>query len=203
MTRIVPQNAITIPAHAKRVFTGVIFDVYQWPQQLYDGSEAIFEMLKRPDTVTFVCIKDGKLVFITDEQPNRKAVTRLPGGRVDTGESWLAAAQRECSEELGMAFRNWRLIAVRQPVAKIEWFVATYVATDLLDEHAPHADPGEKIVPHGFTLEEAKAAVADAPSSLNDFVGELLASVGSVEELANLPEFTGKEISDGSRETHD
>jgi hypothetical protein len=28
------------PASAKKVFEGVLYDVYQWPQKLYDGSTA-------------------------------------------------------------------------------------------------------------------------------------------------------------------
>src|SRR5215467_9321922 len=43
MKKLVPEHAILIPEHAERVFQGKIFDVYQWPQKLYDGSTATFE----------------------------------------------------------------------------------------------------------------------------------------------------------------
>ncbi len=36
-----------IPPNAKRVFKGIIFDVYQWQQKMFDGSKETFEMLKR------------------------------------------------------------------------------------------------------------------------------------------------------------
>lgn len=39
----------TIPPNAQRVFSGKIFDVYQWPQPLFDGSIATFEVAKRLD----------------------------------------------------------------------------------------------------------------------------------------------------------
>lgn len=35
-----------LPPQAKKVFTGQIFDVYQWEQEMYDGSFETFEMLK-------------------------------------------------------------------------------------------------------------------------------------------------------------
>jgi hypothetical protein len=58
---VVPKNAKVIPKQAQRVFKGQIFDVYQWPQKLFDGSTQTFEMLKRPDTLTVLAIKNDKL----------------------------------------------------------------------------------------------------------------------------------------------
>lgn len=51
MKKVIPDNAVLVPDAAQHVFEGMIFDVYQWPQKLFDGSEHTFEMLKRPDTV--------------------------------------------------------------------------------------------------------------------------------------------------------
>ena len=64
MRTIVPENINGIPADAKRVFEGVIFDVYQWQQKMFDGSTETFEVLKRPDSVEVIAIKDGKMVVI-------------------------------------------------------------------------------------------------------------------------------------------
>ena len=41
-----PKSKQPIPENAKRVFKGIIFDVYQWEQELYNGSKAVFEKLK-------------------------------------------------------------------------------------------------------------------------------------------------------------
>ena len=35
-----------IPAHAECVFSGIRSDVYQWNQEMYDGSFQVFEMLR-------------------------------------------------------------------------------------------------------------------------------------------------------------
>src|SRR5487761_1525106 len=100
MKKLIPPNAILIPDNATQVFEGQSLDVYQWLQKMCDGSTKTFEMLKRPDTVQIVAIKDGKIVMVDDEQPNRAACVHFPGGILDKDDvSWLAAAKRELVEE--------------------------------------------------------------------------------------------------------
>jgi ADP-ribose pyrophosphatase len=194
MSRIVPADAILVPQNAKKVFDGVIFDVYQWPQELFDGSVATFELLKRPDTVLFLAIKDEKIIFVREQQPGRPEYVRLPGGRVDPGEAWQVAAERECAEELGYRFANWRLVGVRQPVAKMEWFVVTYLATDMVAEQATAHDAGEKIALEPMSFEDARAHVISESNSFGDGSKWLFEKATSIEDLKRLPEFQGKVI---------
>ena len=60
-----------IPSQAKRVFKGLIFDVYHWKQKMFDGSEEIFEGLKRPSTIQIIPIFNKKLLLSFEEQPTR------------------------------------------------------------------------------------------------------------------------------------
>lgn len=195
MARIVPDTAALIPEQATRVFKGEIFDVYQWPQQLFDGSTATFERLKRPDTVIVICIKDDKLIFIREEQPGRPELLRLPGGRVDEGEDWDVAVQRECAEELGLQFAQWRLVSVTQPVAKIEWFVALYIATDCTHKGEPRLDPGEKITPVEMTFDEARAYFLATTDPLNAYTRQFFEGIHSLAELRAVKAFQGRTIS--------
>ena len=41
MRKVIPSDAILIPASATCVFEGVIYDVYQWEQANYDAGERI------------------------------------------------------------------------------------------------------------------------------------------------------------------
>src|SRR5438105_1998877 len=66
--KVIPSDAVLLPDNAQRVFKGMIFDVYQWPQKLYDGSEHTFEMLKRTDTVSAICLVNDKILMLDDEQ---------------------------------------------------------------------------------------------------------------------------------------
>ncbi len=45
---------VKIPSHAVKVFSGVIFDVYQWEQELFNGNVSTFEALRRPSTVIII-----------------------------------------------------------------------------------------------------------------------------------------------------
>lgn len=191
MRKVIPESAVLIPDSARRVFEGQIFDVYQWPQQLFDGSTATFEMLRRPDTVVVLAVKDGKLVVIEDEQPGRNPRLTFPGGRVDEGEEWLAAAQRELLEETGLSFKQWRLVQVVQPTLKLEWFVATFVAFDLAGEVAPAPGPGERIT---VELVDFAGLQQGGNLTLTEFAGAVLNRCQSVADLTELPGFEGQAV---------
>ena len=83
--RTLPKGARLIPSEAERVFAGEIYDVYQWPQAMPDGSVQTFEMLKRPDTVMVIALDEaGRAVVIDEWQPGdevelvvRKKVTHV------------------------------------------------------------------------------------------------------------------------------
>lgn len=98
-----------IPPQAKRVFKGIIFDVYHWQQKMFDGSEETFEMLKRVNTIEVISIKDGKICISHQSQPTKKDFYSLFGGRAEEGEEPLTTAKRELLEESGMTSDSWEL----------------------------------------------------------------------------------------------
>jgi ADP-ribose pyrophosphatase len=193
MKKIVPEDAVLIPENAQRVFQGVIYDVYQWPQKLFDGTDATFEMLRRADTVGALCIVDDKILVLNDEQPHRGARLGFPGGRVDPGEDIAHAVRREIAEETGYEFKNWRLIKVWQPHTKVEWFIYYYIAWDVSTKGEPHLDAGEKIAVQEKTFEETKQLTARKAGYMGEAAG-LFEAARNVDDLLSLPEFVGKEI---------
>jgi hypothetical protein len=127
-----PKSKQPIPDYAKRVFKGVIFDVYQWEQEMYDGTKATFEKLKRPDTVVvFPVLPDGRILLTEQEQPGKEPFIGATGGRVDEGEEILAAAKRELLEESGYEAEKYTLWHAAQPASKIEWAVYLFIAKGL------------------------------------------------------------------------
>jgi 8-oxo-dGTP pyrophosphatase MutT (NUDIX family) len=194
MKKVIPADAVLVPDTAACVFNGQIFDVYQWPQTLYDGSRATFEMLKRPDTVSVIGIVDGKLLVIDDEQPHVGNRSSFPGGRVDADDSGtLAAAQREVHEETGYLFDNWRLLRVWQPHGKLEWFIYLYLAWDGRRDGEPHLDAGERITVHLRNFAEVKELVITKSGYLGEAL-EIFEGLDCLEQLLALPEFTGQEV---------
>jgi ADP-ribose pyrophosphatase len=145
----------SIPDHAKCVFEGVLFDIYQWEQKLYDGSTTIFEKATRADTVVvFPILGDGRVMFIDDEQPGRAVMRGAPAGRVDPGETPEEAARRELREETGMTCTKLVLYNEVQPVLKLDWVVYTYIAYGCTVVGEPEPDPGEKISLAPVTFDE-------------------------------------------------
>lgn len=181
--QLLPVKAHCIPAGAKRVFQGEIFSVYQWPQKLFDGSMATFEMLRRPDTVIIIAIDEhNQLITINEQQPDGIERTNyFPSGRVDvTDESTLAAAKRELQEETGYSMANWKLVNMRQPEKKIEWFVSVFIATGVSKKGQPHHDAGEKII----------VELADFSRVMKQLAGLLPVTIHSLTELRQVRPYT-------------
>ncbi len=142
-----------IPPHAKCVFEGEIFEVYQWPQTLFDGSLATFEGIKRQSSA-FVLAMDGEdVLFAHQEQPGMPAYNCLFGGRIEKGEDSLAAAQRELREESGMTSNNWQLLGDFYSSGKVEWCASLFVAKNCRVTHAPQLDKGERITVKRVSLD--------------------------------------------------
>lgn len=155
MEPVRPISRQPIPPHAKKVFTGVMFDVYQWEQELYDGSTTLFEKLKRPDTVVvFPVLDDGRILLTEQEQPGNAPFIGAAGGRVDAGEDALEAVKRELLEETGYEASEYTLWHAEQPASKIEWAVLIFVAKGLKKVADINLDAGEKIKLKPVTFDE-------------------------------------------------
>ena len=151
-----------MPPNAKRVFQGVVFDVYQWQQKMFDGSYATFEKLKRKDTVVIIPItKDGKILITRQEQPGKEPFLSLAGGQIDEGEGVFDAAKRELLEETGHEAYKWKLWMAHQPYSKIEWALYFFVAQDCIKIIDQELDPGERIVVEKVSFEDFTDVAVD------------------------------------------
>jgi ADP-ribose pyrophosphatase len=141
-----PQSTQAMPADAKLVFKGKLFDVYQWEQEMYDGSFQTFEKLKRADTAIVIAVTEDKKILITEqEQPGKEAFLGFPGGRLEEGEDVLVGAQRELEEETGYVSEDWSLLNAIHPLTKIDWVLYFLVAKNSKKQVEQHLDTGEKI----------------------------------------------------------
>lgn len=196
MKKTIPNSAVLIPKVAQLAFKGEIFDVYQWQQELFDGSSATFEMLRRPDTVTVICVVDGKIIVLDEEQPNSGKRTSFPGGRVDLDDTSIrSAAEREVREEVGYSFQNWRLLQVSQPIKKMEWFVYVWLAWEPTAQVATAHDAGEKIEMGLYDFDEVKQMVSER-QGIMDEAFDMFTSADSVDALMQLPEYVGRVVTE-------
>jgi ADP-ribose pyrophosphatase len=193
MKKVVPLNAVLIPDEAKQVFSGVIFDIYQWQQKLYDGSFTTFEMLKRFDTVSTICIVDDKIIVLDEKQPPNISRRSFPGGRVDKSDQDIEnAAKREVLEETGYSFKDWKLIKITQPSSEVEWFVYLYVAWNSSGKVETRLDAGEQIELSLYDIKTTKALVDE-----DEHIGhnrDIFRHVDSIDGLINYTEYKGDVI---------
>ncbi len=141
-----PISNQPLPENAKKVFKGVIFDVYQWELPGYDGKMRTFEKVKRQDTAMIISItEEGKIVLAKEEQPGKQSSIGLVGGRIDEGEEPLEAAKRELLEETGYEAREWLLFDAFQPVSKMEWAIYIFIAKGCRKMAQQNLDGAEKI----------------------------------------------------------
>lgn len=143
-----------IPNNAKCVFKGVIFDVYQWEQEMFDGSHETFEALKRPNTVLTIPVVGSKLLLSFEEQPGKTRHHRLFGGRAEPNEDPLETAKRELLEETGMESPDWELFGSYEFDGKIEWSTYIFIARDCQKIAEQKLDAGEKIDVYECQLSE-------------------------------------------------
>lgn len=194
MKKIIPPDSVLVPENAELAFKGMIFSVYQWPQELFDGTIHTFEMLKRTDTVNAICVVDDKILVLDDEQPHLGARLSFPGGRVDAADASIEdSIRREVKEETGYTFNNWRLVKVYQPYRKIEWFVYTWLAWGVSDKTETHLDPGEKITVRQLSFDQIQTTVSTASDYLSES-RDIFEHISSLSELLNYTEFTGQII---------
>lgn len=144
-----------LPPNAKRAYNGVIFEVWQWEQKMYDGSTQIFESIRRPDTVIVLAASGDKVIVQKQLQPDvQEWFYSIPGGRIDDGEDPLDAAKRELKEESGYASNDWQLWKTYNPYRKSLWTLYCYIARDCKKVAEPELDGGEKIENELITFEE-------------------------------------------------
>lgn len=148
------QTNNQLPPNAELKFKGVIFDIYQWKQKMFDGSTKTFERLKRPNSVVIIPVVGNKILIQEQEQPGRPVFPSLPGGRCDEGEEPLESAKREFLEETGYISNNWELWNTTKPYNKMVWTIYRFIVRDCVFKQNPVLDAGEKITTKLISFDE-------------------------------------------------
>jgi len=156
-----PKSSQPIPKNAKKVFQGVMFDVYQWKQKMFDGNYKTFEKVRRPDSVNVIPVMDGKLVLTKQKQPGGKSFIGCLGGRIDKGENPLQAAKRELLEEAGLTAKKFILWEAAHITGKMDAAFYTFIAKDCKQSEEAEPDSGEKIELISVSIDEFVDLTAD------------------------------------------
>lgn len=143
-----------IPKGSKKVFTGVIFDVYHIQKNDFDGNLQTYEFLKRVPAVCIVAVTGNKIITLHQMQILSRWYPSLPGGRIDLDEKPLQAAKRELMEETGYVAGNFKLLKKYNEMSKIDYDDYLFLAKDCKKISIQHLDGGEKIKVKLSTFDE-------------------------------------------------
>ncbi len=145
-----------IPPEAKKVFSGIRTDIYQWDQEMYDGSVEIFECIRFIDGAFVIAVlPNGRILITQQEQPARHHFIWLPGWAFDFPEELpIDCAERELLEETGYKSDDIELWHIHEGTNNTIVSTYFYIAHDCYKVWAIEPDPGEKIELMDITFDE-------------------------------------------------
>jgi ADP-ribose pyrophosphatase len=153
---------------SKVVFKGKVFSVFRDEVIEPTGVENVREIIRHNGSVVILAVDESKNPADPDvilerqyRHAARQFLLELPAGRVEPGESTLAAAKREMIEETGYRAKRWTLLTkyFASPGFLGEW-MQIYLAREIRDGKAqPEAD--EQIDVVRMPLSEALRLVAE------------------------------------------
>lgn len=95
----------------KEIFNGRILNLRVDDVALPDGTLSKREIISHVGAVAVLVIKDHQMIFVNQYRiAVQKVLTEIPAGLIDPGESTMAAAIRECREEIGQRPLNLFLL---------------------------------------------------------------------------------------------
>lgn len=135
-----------IPENSKKVFSGKLFNIYQWEQEMYDGSYEIFEMVARQSSVDVIGLVGDDIIVLMQEQPTKPAFLSLPGGRIERGQTPEEAAHAELLQETGYCAKKMTVLAEFFGAPKFFFPETVFVGKDCKKIAQQNLDSGERIV---------------------------------------------------------
>lgn len=144
------------------VYRGPVFAVESGVMREPGGVRERRDIVRHQGSVAILPVHaDGTVTLVRQfRAPFRRSILEIPAGRVDRGESGLAAARRELREELGLSARRFqRLLRIVPTPGYCDEAVVLYRASGLTQGVAePEED--ERITPVRLSLRAAMRTLA-------------------------------------------
>lgn len=146
-----------IPEEAQCVFTWVRSEVFQWNQDMYDGSIALFERVRFLDGAFVIGIEqDGRILVTRQSQPQRHDFLSLPGWSFAfPEEDPVDCARRELLEETWYTTSEDIIPWIRfDGTVNVMTYTYFYIARNCKKIQEITPDSGEKISVFSVTFDE-------------------------------------------------
>jgi ADP-ribose pyrophosphatase len=155
-----------IPSTVRTVFEGRVFTVQVESITLPKGHALDAEIVRHPGSVVVLPMTAENEVILVRQY--RHAIGRytweLPAGSLKPGEAALAAARRECQEEIGMVAERLEALGSFFPTPgycneEMHFFLAAGLRAPRDGDDEAHQDEDEDIETRRVSLQELRAMV--------------------------------------------
>jgi ADP-ribose pyrophosphatase len=126
-----------------------------------DGFRIIRNVVRHNGSAVMMAVDDRQRVLLVRQYrvPAKQYLWELPAGKVDAGETPLAAAKRELIEETGYRARQWKKLFTWYPSPGfLEEKMNLFLARELREGEAAPMDD-ERIERRWFSLKDLDAAI--------------------------------------------
>jgi ADP-ribose pyrophosphatase len=122
-------------------------------------------LVEYPPSVVLVVSDDNELVLVRQHRPGSgRPVVELPAGKIEPGETPLAAAARELAEECGLSATGWQTLGSFWAAPAYSTERVTVLAATVDGTAFAEADSDERIEVLRVPAGEAAGHVEDATS---------------------------------------
>lgn len=140
-------SGLPLEQHSQVLLRGRVFDVVATQLTLPSGVRQDLLVVEHPGAVAISAVDEhGQLLLVRQyRHAARDLLLEIPAGRLEPGETPLAAAQRELLEETGFKARVWRELSTFYPAPGVTSERIFLFEARELEPGAPQPDADEEL----------------------------------------------------------
>ncbi len=142
---------------SQEIFKGVVVHLYRDEVRLPDGSESVREVLRDCRAVCVIPIDSQGMVTMVRQYryAHSRVLVEIPAGKLDAGEEFSEAAERELFEETGIRAGKLTFLGeIYTTPAFVDEVIYMYAATELYESGEQHLDRDEFLNAEKIPLSE-------------------------------------------------
>lgn len=131
---------------SEEIFKGIVVHLYRDEVKLPNGSESVREVLRDCRAVCVIPIDSQGMVTMVRQfrYAHSRVLLEIPAGKLDAGEAFSEAAERELLEETGIRAGKYTFLGeIYTTPAFVDEVIYMYAATELEESGEQHLDRDE------------------------------------------------------------